>query len=156
MSSRQYQHQYQPNNNMPFSNHSYAEGGVNDYYPSQPSFSPSMNEQYYYPPNDYSTQQANAYPQYNPVYPDYYYHAPNEYTAAYYNTNHPNAFPAYQTSRPKITKGQMNPAGFLSQFQAASGQIDVNKMLATVGQLANTVQQVTPMLKQLSNLIKKG
>lgn len=46
------------------------------------------------------------------------------------------------------------PPSLWTQFQNESGQIDVNKMLSTVGQLANTVQQVTPVVKQLGDFIK--
>lgn len=42
----------------------------------------------------------------------------------------------------------------LQQFQNENGQIDINKMLSTVGQLANTVQQVSPVFKQVGDLIK--
>ncbi|HLR74313.1 MAG TPA: YppG family protein [Virgibacillus sp.] len=48
---------------------------------------------------------------------------------------------------------QQQPPGVLSQFQDSSGQIDINKMISTVGQLANTVQQVSPMIKQLGSFI---
>lgn len=52
-----------------------------------------------------------------------------------------------QSSRPPLS------ASVLNQFQDADGQIDINKMLATVGQLANTVQQVTPVIKQVGSVI---
>lgn len=45
-------------------------------------------------------------------------------------------------------------ATILNQFQDESGQIDINKTLATVGQLANTVQQVTPVIKQFGSIIR--
>lgn len=60
--------------------------------------------------------------------------------------------PPYQQSsqqpRPPLT------ASVLNQFQDADGQIDINKTLATVGQLANTVQQVTPVIKQFGSIIR--
>jgi len=52
-------------------------------------------------------------------------------------------------SRPPLT------ASMLQQFQDADGHIDFNKMLSTVGQLANTVQQVTPVIKQLGSFMNQ-
>src|SRR5690625_809151 len=45
-------------------------------------------------------------------------------------------------------------AGILAQFQTAEGQMDVQKMLSTVGQLANTVQQVSPVIKEIGAMIR--
>lgn len=42
----------------------------------------------------------------------------------------------------------------LQQFVDENGQMDINKMLKTVGQLADTVQQVTPVIRQLNDVIK--
>ncbi|HLS06964.1 MAG TPA: YppG family protein [Bacillota bacterium] len=53
----------------------------------------------------------------------------------------------YPPARPPLTTSVLN------QFQDGEGQIDFNKMLATVGQLANTVQQVTPVIKQFGSFI---
>lgn len=44
-------------------------------------------------------------------------------------------------------------ANIMQQFQDDEGQIDINKMLSTVGQLANTVQQVSPVIKQVGSLV---
>lgn len=46
------------------------------------------------------------------------------------------------------------PSTFVNPFQTESGQLDVNKMLSTVGQLADTVQQVSPLFKQIGAMIK--
>lgn len=46
------------------------------------------------------------------------------------------------------------PNSLLSQYQNTDGQLDVDKMLGTVGQLANTYHQVAPIVKQVSSLIK--
>lgn len=74
------------------------------------------------------------------------------------------AKPAQPMNWPMYTQSQANPhmsppyqqppAGVLSQFQNSSGQIDINKMLSTVGQLANTVQQVSPVIKQFGSIMK--
>jgi len=51
--------------------------------------------------------------------------------------------------------GQPNPTpGILAQFQTSEGQMDVQKMLSTVGQLANTVQQVSPVIKEIGAMIR--
>lgn len=59
---------------------------------------------------------------------------------------HTNYYP--QGATPK----QMS--NLLTQFQNPEGQLDVDKMLNTVGQLANTYHQVAPIVKQVSSLIK--
>ncbi|WP_067730270.1 YppG family protein [Oceanobacillus damuensis] len=48
-----------------------------------------------------------------------------------------------------------NPSGGpASYFYNNNGQIDFDKVLSTVGQLASTYHQVTPIVKQFSSLIK--
>ena|SRR5690625_777116 len=42
----------------------------------------------------------------------------------------------------------------LQQFMDEQGQVDITKMLKTIGQLADTVQQVTPVVKQINDIIK--
>ena|SRR5690625_873405 len=42
----------------------------------------------------------------------------------------------------------------LQQFLDENGQMDINKMLKTVGQVADTVQQVTPMIREINEVIK--
>ncbi|HLS20543.1 MAG TPA: YppG family protein [Bacillota bacterium] len=56
--------------------------------------------------------------------------------------------PYQQPPRPPLS------ASVLNQFQTDDGQIDINKTLATVGQLANTFQQVTPVIKQFGSIIR--
>ncbi|SET79792.1 YppG-like protein [Oceanobacillus limi] len=46
------------------------------------------------------------------------------------------------------------PNGLLSQFQDENGQINIDKMLSTVGQMANTYHQVQPIIKQFGDLMK--
>ncbi|CDQ40921.1 MULTISPECIES: YppG family protein [Virgibacillus] len=51
----------------------------------------------------------------------------------------------------------MNVPEFATQDQAPPGpgqQLDLDKMLSTVGQLANTYHQVSPIVKQFGSLIK--
>lgn len=45
-------------------------------------------------------------------------------------------------------------SNFLAQFQTTDGQLDVEKMLSTVSQLAHTFQQVSPVIKQFGTAIK--
>lgn len=42
----------------------------------------------------------------------------------------------------------------MQQFLDENGNVDIQKMLSTVGQLADTVQQVTPVIRQLNDLIR--
>jgi len=66
----------------------------------------------------------------------------------YYHFQQPNPYFQQQAQ-------QENPtAGILAQFQTAEGQMDIQKMLSTVGQLANTVQQVSPVIKEIGAMIR--
>lgn len=48
-----------------------------------------------------------------------------------------------------------NPgSGFKGYFQDQDGQVDFDKMLSTVGQLASTYHQVSPIVKQFGAMIK--
>lgn len=50
---------------------------------------------------------------------------------------------------------QGNPANsVMAHFQDENGQLNLDKMLTTVGQMANTYHQVYPIFKQFSNFIK--
>lgn len=44
--------------------------------------------------------------------------------------------------------------GIKGYFQDEDGQVDFDKMLSTVGQLANTYHQVSPIVKQFGSIIK--
>lgn len=44
--------------------------------------------------------------------------------------------------------------GVMQQFLDENGNVDIQKMLSTVGQLADTVQQVSPVIRQLNDLIR--
>lgn len=44
--------------------------------------------------------------------------------------------------------------GFIHMFQDKDGQIDLDKMLNTVGQMANTYQQVSPIIKGIGSFMK--
>lgn len=52
-------------------------------------------------------------------------------------------------------QGQSNNTNsVMQQFLDENGNVDIQKMLSTVGQLADTVQQVTPVIRQLNDLIR--
>jgi hypothetical protein len=46
------------------------------------------------------------------------------------------------------------PNGIISYFQDENGQIDIDKMLSTFGQVADTVKQVSPLVKGLGSIMK--
>lgn len=43
---------------------------------------------------------------------------------------------------------------FVQQFLDEHGQVNIEKLLKTIGQLANTIQQVSPVFKQLNELVR--
>lgn len=45
-------------------------------------------------------------------------------------------------------------AGILRAFTDANGQVDFDKTITTINQLASTYHQVSPIVRQLSTLIK--
>ena len=99
-------------------------------------------EPYYMHP--YELEQIDSYRQnYSPEPYMYmpYYPYPNPYIM-------PNNSPIQQQGDGATT----NPV--LQQFMDEHGQVDVSKMLKTIGQLADTVQQVTPVVKQINDIIK--
>ncbi|WP_176449169.1 YppG family protein [Lentibacillus sp. CBA3610] len=48
-----------------------------------------------------------------------------------------------------------NPNNLLYYFQDNNGELDLDKMLSTAGQVANTVQQISPVVKQVGNLMNQ-
>ncbi|WP_369419781.1 YppG family protein [Lentibacillus daqui] len=44
--------------------------------------------------------------------------------------------------------------GLLAYFQDKDGHVDLDKMFSTVGQFANTFQQITPVVKQVGSFMK--
>src|SRR5690625_3200336 len=111
------------------------------------------NPYYMRMPNGYQNVETQQPPQ--PNVPQYgYYETPFEQYAKppqpnnWYVSRHP-----YDQSG---GQGSTNdkPATFVKPFQTETGQFDFNKMLSTVGQLADTVQQVSPFIKQVGSMIK--
>lgn len=102
-------------------------------------------------------------PTYRPNHPNYnfyeqgqrqtpfeYYAKPNQPTDwPYTMQQQSNYYPFQQQS----TEQSNLTANLLTQFQTEDGQVDLQKMLSTVGQLANTVQQVSPVIKEIGAMI---
>ncbi|GAA5417479.1 hypothetical protein Pryu01_02553 [Paraliobacillus ryukyuensis] len=61
-------------------------------------------------------------------------------------------FPEQQNATSSGYGNQMK--GFMSYFQDKDGQMDLDKMLNTVGQVANTYQQITPVIKGIGSFMK--
>ncbi|WP_337017121.1 YppG family protein [Oceanobacillus massiliensis] len=59
--------------------------------------------------------------------------------------------PAQATPESNTTAAGPGPAAY---FQNGNGQLDFDKVISTVGQLASTYHQVSPIVKQFSSLIK--
>lgn len=131
-----------------------------------------------YRPYNYYNEQTYQNDEYNhymyPVYPNY----------AYSQLNGPPPSPPQQTPYEQFAKPQQpinwetpmqqsanfmqpngngnfnqqpNPYpanGIKNYFQDKDGQVDFDKMLSTVGQLANTYHQVSPIVKQFGSIIK--
>src|SRR5690625_4705272 len=94
-----------------------------------------------------------------PYYHNYYPSIPQQQAQPFTYMQQPSRPPIgpYQPNvnpqqRPPFN-GQPFTANIMQQFQDADGQVDINKMLSTVGQLANTVQQVSPMIKQFGTFV---
>jgi len=108
---------------------------------------------------------------YNGMYDDYsFYYQPNIYQAQmmgggyfppYANVRY---MPAYQQAESYTPNTYLDSTGeetasastskVMQQFLDENGQVDIQKMLQTVGQFADTVQQVSPVIKQLNDLVR--
>ncbi|MFC4559910.1 YppG family protein [Virgibacillus kekensis] len=108
-------------------------------------------------------------------YPQSYY---NSYNYPYYSKpNHPTLKSNYTTDaqtpfelyskpkqpagwRPNYYAGNMyypkpKNSNLTYYFQNTEGELDINKMLSTVGQAASVVQQLTPLVKQFGFFMKQ-
>lgn len=72
------------------------------------------------------------------------------------NNNMNNAAPPanYNANNPNQSPEDNSTTRLMQQFLDQNGQVDVQKMLQTVGQFADTVQQVSPVIRQLNDLIR--
>lgn len=97
--------------------------------------------------------------------PEYYYYPANiqmylsQIEGMSNNISYPPAFDQQmflQSSTPWMSRQEINPTEqrIIQQFLDDNGQVDIQKMLKTIGQFADTVQQVSPVVKQINDLIK--
>ncbi|MRH43639.1 hypothetical protein GH741_13255 [Aquibacillus halophilus] len=125
----------------------------------------------YFPQQNYNYMQSFPYPEQPPqnqnigmiqgndapisVSPYHYFAKPLQpieqpvQQAQHWNTNYqpvPNA--------PKQPLNQPPTKGLISYFQDSNGQVDIDKMLNTVGQMANTYHQVSPIVKGIGSFVK--
>ncbi|PAV30700.1 hypothetical protein CIL05_06255 [Virgibacillus profundi] len=112
---------------------------------------------YHYPP-DYHYFAANNDSQqpYNPYTP---YGPPHDQTPfeQFAKPQQPMDWPADSMQSNQAFNQQPNMNGvnsFMTKYQDENGQIDLDKMLSTVGQLANTYHQVSPIVKQFGSILK--
>lgn len=105
-------------------------------------------------------QMDNYFPVQQPTYPynnPYQFQSPFEQYAKpkqpldWYNTI-PNQQP-FLNFQQQAPFSNPNPNSFLNQFQNEKGQFDLDKMLNTAGKMANTFQQITPVVKQFSSFM---
>ncbi|MFB1051752.1 YppG family protein [Paraliobacillus sp. JSM ZJ581] len=109
-------------------------------------FQPYQNDPTYFynNPNAYGQKQNNAMQKQTNVSTPYQYFSKPPHPAEWYPEQSQSAFNTY---------GQQ-AKGFIQYFQDKDGQMDLDKMLSTVGQVANTYQQVTPMIKGIGSFLK--
>lgn len=137
--------------------------------PSQPVYQEPVN--YHYPGSN-QTYSADHYPyeQVSNQSPFEYYSKPSQpENWPYVMPQQSNDYPYEQQDPYYFQQQQLDPyyfqqqqqqqqqnqgPGILAQFQTQEGQMDVQKMLSTVGQLANTVQQVSPVIKEIGAMIR--
>lgn len=108
--------------------------------------------------NDYNHHQIEGQNGYYVYYPGHYPHENwqnNQYqpSGEMYNNSRSNSQPAINYGRSNYN----DPAvikNMFSQFLDEKGQVDIQKTLQTVGQFADTVQQVSPVIKQLNELVQ--
>lgn len=115
----------------------------------------------YLPPNYYQNQDFfyNMPPQ------GQYYHYANSFSQHY----NPYQTPYTQFAKPKQPVDwfqsipeyaelppptNAKPKGFLSFFQDDKGNLDLDKMLTTVGKAADTFQQLSPLVQQMGSIMK--
>lgn len=113
---------------------------------------PTYEQKTHYPPNQMEYQSAYEYyakPNQAPSWPDITQdpQQSQQVQQAQYQ------IPPYQQMQTSQSQEVQN-LNFMNQFKNEDGQMDMDKVLSTVGQLANTVQQVSPVIKQVSSIIK--
>lgn len=83
--------------------------------------------------------------------PDYHYYDDR----AYYYPTHRGTYPQTTSTYLMPPTSEASPENrMVQQFLDANGQVDIQKMLKTIAQFADTVQQVSPVIKQINDLIR--
>ncbi|WP_106494796.1 YppG family protein [Lentibacillus sp. Marseille-P4043] len=118
------------------------------------------------PYDNYQQYQAyTGYPNYYHVHPYYQmghqqlqqpnsavFQSPFDQFAKPKQPNNWHAVMGNQTSHNPYSTPKAN--GLFTYFQDKNGQVDLDKMFSTVGQFANTVQQISPVVKQVGSIMK--
>ncbi|WP_284141750.1 MULTISPECIES: YppG family protein [unclassified Virgibacillus] len=106
---------------------------------------------------------SNNFPSQEPYYPYYPSYQSGSYSPSFSSpflqyAKPPQPVNWYQSQTQAgdgtATIQQPQSNGIFSYFQDEKGQVDLDKMLTTVGKLANTYQQVSPMVQQFGSFIK--
>lgn len=124
-------------------------------YDSSYYFYPPPQSQYFNPSTYQPNEPSNTMP---PYYSAHHQTPFQHFTKPSQASNWPDT-PNYQQNYEGFYD-QSNPIhsqpspSFLTQFQNEDGQMDINKMLSTVGQIVNTVQQVSPVIQQFGSIVK--
>lgn len=117
----------------------YPDYKPNPSYPSAPNVFPAIGQW---------QSQSNHSPYINPA-----IQPPN------YPQTMPNSLPYHSQpydSPTGMSQMEQTPSGnnFLEYFYDANGQLDIDKMLTTVGQVASIYHQVSPIIKQFGSFMK--
>ncbi|RCW73041.1 YppG family protein [Saliterribacillus persicus] len=75
------------------------------------------------------------------------YHSYQQYPVAPFSN-------PYHQSYPQSMQQKQAVSNFITVFQDENGQIDIDKVLDTIGQLNATYQQISPVVKSFGNIIK--
>lgn len=85
------------------------------------------------------------------------YHYPPICPSCQYQMMQPFFLNPQQVEQYAQTNNRRNPnveQHIMQQFLNENGQVDIQKMLQTIGQFADTVQQVSPVIKQINDIIR--
>ncbi|HLS07806.1 YppG family protein [Lentibacillus sp.] len=89
----------------------------------------------------------------NPINTPYTAHYPTAFEV-YSKPKQPVSWQAYPYSAATFTQPP-KPKNLLYYFQDQNGELDLDKMLSTAGQVANTVQKISPVVKQVGDLLNR-
>ncbi|HEY4601003.1 MAG TPA: YppG family protein [Cerasibacillus sp.] len=110
-----------------------------------PSYPPSPSAYQQNSEWQYTTSQSSYL---NPVVQPPDYHQPVPFSPPYYNQ------PLESPLNMSQIEQEQSGNGFLEYFYDGNGQLDIDKMLSTVGQVASIYHQVSPIIKQFGSFMK--